>query len=211
MEVYRGIFSILRGEQLPPSPSPPHISPRVITSILTIHHGRQTPQPSPCAEHSCLFSPIRRSSPYTCRVVASSISLRSLLARDNDDSSDVHRCSCHRVAVMLVVMMVVMLFVCHPETSLLTPPLLPLPNHQHAVATAIAAATSIATAVAIAFAAAITTTLASLSLSPPSSTQRSSAGIEYANSLNAAIAGCRHHRGHHRCCCRHCCTHCNHH
>ena len=36
-------------------------------------------------------------------------SSRSLLARDDDDGSDVHRCSCPRVAVVLVVMLVVVL------------------------------------------------------------------------------------------------------
>ena len=57
-----------------PSPSPPHPHlTRSHPSILTTHHGRQTPQLSPCAEHGCLFSPIQRPSPYPCRVVASSV------------------------------------------------------------------------------------------------------------------------------------------
>ena len=57
----------------------------------------------------------------------------------------------------------------------------------------------------------ITAALTSLPLSPPSSTRLSTRSrIDEANSLNAAIAGCRHRRGHHRRRCRRRCIRCSH-
>ena len=68
----------------------------------------RTPQPSPCADHSHLFSPIRRPSPYPRRVVASSV-LFMVVAHDNWQRWQ-RRCSCGRVAVVSVVMLVYSLF-----------------------------------------------------------------------------------------------------
>ena len=196
-------------------------SPRVIPSTLTTHHGCQSPQPSPCAKHGCLFDPIRRPSPYPRRVVwHRPSSSRSSLARDYVNGSNVHRCSCRLVVVMLVVMLIVMLVVvlllsvvpsrrcchrcrCHRQTTNAQrpspspwPPLSPLPSQSH-----------------------------SLQLSPPSSPCRRfhrrfrrhghcpRRRIANANSLNSAIttiAGCRHHRGHRRGCCHRRCIRCSH-
>ena len=78
-------------------------------------------------------------------------SLRSSLARDNDDDSDVHRCSCRCVVVVLVVMLVVVLLLsvvpsrrccprrrCHRRTTnaqwsspSLRPPSSLLPSQSH--------------------------------------------------------------------------------
>jgi hypothetical protein len=142
---------------------------------------------------------------------------RSSLARDNDDGSDVHRCSCRRVVVVLVVMLVVVLSLsvvpsrrcchrrrCHRQTTNAKrpspspwPPLSPLLSQWH-----------------------------SLQLSPLPSPRcrlhrhcrlgnRPRRRIDDANSLNAAIAGFRHFRGNRRRCrrCRrirysHCRRHC---
>ena len=126
----------------------------------------------------------------------------SSLAREDDDGSDVHCCSCRHVVVDWLSCWLSCCCCFRPESSLLPPPPLPPPNHQRAVAVAIATTTSIAAAVAIAFAAAITAALASLPLSPPSSTRLSPRRrIEDAHSLNVAIASYRHFRGHRR---RHC-------
>ncbi len=135
-------------------------------------------------------------------------SSRSSLARDDNDDSDVHCCSCCRVVVVLVVMLVVVMLLsvvlsrccchrcrCHrrttnaqrPTPSPRPPPLL-LPSQSH-----------------------------SLQLSPLPSPRcfhrprqhgyRPRHCIDGANSLNAAIAGCRHRHGHR---CRHCRRRCIH-
>ena len=115
----------------------------------------------------------------------------SLARDDDDDGSDVHRCRCHRVIVVLVVMLVVVL-------------LLSVVPSRRCVAVTIATAISIA-------AVAITATLTSLPPSPPSSTRLSPRRrIDDANSLNTAIAGCRHCRGHRRRRCRRHCIRCSH-
>ena len=150
-----------------------------------------------------------------CGVWRRPSSSRSLLARDDDNSSNVYRCSCHLVVVVLVVMLVVVLLLsvvpsrrcchrcrCHRQTTNAQrpspspwPPLSPLPSQSH-----------------------------SLQLSPPSSPcrrfhrRRRRHGhcprrrIADANSLNSAItiAGCRHRRGHRRGRCRRRCIRCSH-
>jgi len=139
-------------------------------------------------------------------------SLRSSLARDNDDGSDVHCYSCHRIVVVLVVMLVDVLLLsvvpsrccchrrrCHRQTtnaqrpsSSPQPPPSPLPSQSHW-----------------------------LQLSPPPSLRcqfhcrhRHSycprCCIDDANSLNAAVTGCCHHRGHHHHCCHCLCIGCSH-
>ena len=176
----------------------------VIPSILATHHGRQTPQPSPCAKHSRLFPPIHASLPTPV----------GWWRRPSSSPSSLARSSCRRAVVVLVVMLVVVLLLsvvpscrcchrrrCHrrptnaqrPSPSPRPPPS-PLPSQSH-----------------------------SLQLSPqplpccrfhrrrrrhshcPRQPHR------HTNYLNADIAGCRHRCGHRRCRCRcHCirCSHC---
>jgi len=138
--------------------------------------------------------------------------LPSSLARDNNDGSDIHRCSCRRVVVVLFVMLVIVLLLsivpsrrrchrhCHHQTTntqwpspSLRPPPSPLPSQSH-----------------------------SLQQSPPPSPccrfhrhrrhhgHRPCRHIDDTNFLNAAIAGCHNRCSHRRRCCHRRCIRCSH-
>ena len=91
--------------------SPPTSSPRVIpsTSPPTMAAKRLIlpPVPITVASYTLSDAPL----PTLARWWRRPLSLQSLLARDDDDGSDVHCCicSCRHVVVVLVVMLVVML------------------------------------------------------------------------------------------------------
>ena len=206
--VYKSLVSLEERNYLPP-----HISPGVIPSILTTYHGRQTPQPPPVPSSVASFPLSNAPLPTPAGWWCCPSSLRSLLARDDNDGRNVQLCSCPRVVVVLVVMLIVVLLLsvvpscccchcrrCHCQTtnaqpplpSLLAPPL-PLLSQLH-----------------------------SLQLSPPPSPccrfhrhcqrhgHRPRCRIDDANSLNAAITGRCHCHGHRHCCCHCRCICCSH-